>query len=190
MAQQQAERHGKAKAFRKRAKEVLASAAKSARRLLAGRMLDRDLMDAAREGDIAKINRLLKLGAKINSVNLDGYTALHAAAASGRTQACNLLIQKGADVNARTESNKTPLHAAAMDGYTKTCILLIENGADVNATTPHLHRCPISETASQCASQYGHKDTTWVLVFMELLAAARKEAPAIFLKSFKECLAS
>ncbi len=100
MAQQQAEKHGKIKAFRRRAKEVLISAARFANRhiVAGGTNLDYGLSKAAGVGDIAQINRLFKLGAKITA-DLNGKTALHYAAKHGHMKICILLISKGADVN-------------------------------------------------------------------------------------------
>ena len=190
MAQQQADRHGKAKAFRRRAKEVLVSAARFANRHLGegGKQLDNELWAAAQRGDVAETSRLLKRGAKVDSANSSGETALHVAAENGHTEVCALLIQKGADVNARNEFNKTSLHFAATYGRTETCLLLIENGADVNAKDKHT----MPQTATYYALQNipHNNETAQLLAFAELLAAANKEAPAAFLKSFRACYSS
>jgi ankyrin repeat protein len=190
MAQQQAERHGKAKAFRRRAKEVLVSVAKFANRHLGegGAVLDDDLRAAAQVGNIALISRLLKRGAKVNSADSIGDTALHNAAASEHTEACALLIQKGAHVNKKNIQDKTPLMMAAKDGNTKTCLLLIEHGANVHAIDKDCKTASSYALNPPPITPY-HWKAVRILAFAELLAAANKEAPALFFKSFRECVA-
>jgi hypothetical protein len=55
------------------------------------------LVVAAADGDVAKINQLLKSGAKINFTDSDGSTALHYAAAKGNAKLVTHLIINGAD---------------------------------------------------------------------------------------------
>ena len=112
-----------------------------------------------RPGESALIKRLIDRGASVNARDQDGWTPLHWAADSGRTESVTLLLAKGADANAkaysltldmsrwllsdvrqtyplsRSESMRkrllqTPLEAALAAGYTATArILLAHLGA-------------------------------------------------------------
>lgn len=94
------------------------------------------LHKAAKNGNIAEVERLIKNGANVNAMD-GGFTPLHEAARIGKTDMVGLLIAKGADVNARIIRNytgETALHIAAESGNKAVVGLLIANGADVNAT--------------------------------------------------------
>ena len=71
--------------------------------------------------------------ANINSIDVNGSTALHFAAFDGTQEIVSLLIAKGADINAKNFIGRTPLHNAASKGPVELIELLINNGADVNA---------------------------------------------------------
>ena len=92
-----------------------------------------ELHDAARDGDIAKIERLLDAGANPNARVESGFTALQIAALSGHADAITALLDAGADTNARVEKNITPLHAAAILGHADAIIALLNGGANINA---------------------------------------------------------
>ena len=93
-----------------------------------------ELVDAAKAGDLAKVEQFLEKGADVNERGEFQDTPLHEAAGGGNYDVAKFLIEKGADVNARNSVNYTPLHFAARGveniGIVK---LLIEKGADVNA---------------------------------------------------------
>ena len=98
---------------------------------------------AARHGDQAIFERLLRAGADIESTaRHDASTALHYAASGGRVEMMRMLIDRGADVNASTVSlwrpsrgGLTPLHGATDGGNYDAVVLLLEHGADPNAAT-------------------------------------------------------
>ncbi len=92
-----------------------------------------DLFEAAKAGDIATVQGLLDQGANINSNNKQGETALHAAASANQVQMVNLLIAKGANVNSTTTGGWTPLHTAARVGASQVLSLLIAKGANLQA---------------------------------------------------------
>lgn len=110
-----------------------------------------------RHGELAVIRRLLAQGANVNTRDQDGWTPLHWAADSGRTESVRLLLAKGANANAkaydltkdmnqwlysdihptypvsRSESVRkrlleTPLKAALAAGYTDTAQILLDRG--------------------------------------------------------------
>jgi cytochrome c len=89
------------------------------------------LHDAAKEGDVEKIEELLAQGADINESSALA-TPLHFAIQRGHAKAAELLIKRGANVNA-TSTWGTPLHSAAAAGLIDIARLLLERGADVNA---------------------------------------------------------
>ena len=63
----------------------------------------------------------------------NGYTALHWATMSNRTDIIERLLHEGADVNRQTRYIKdTPLHLAAPSNKTEAIRLLLDNGADIN----------------------------------------------------------
>jgi len=91
------------------------------------------LHEAAKEGDLAKVNRLIEGGADVNVRAENGATPLHFAADRGHRDVAELLISKGAKINAETETGYTPLHWAADRGHKDMAELLISKGANVNA---------------------------------------------------------
>jgi len=120
--------------------------------------LDRALIDAARDGNIALVRRELSRGADVNAKDSDGFTVLHLAVANNHKNIAELLIAKGADVNAKLVDASTALHYATGNGHKEIAELLIANGADVNAKrkkggTP-LHQAAIS----------GHKEIVELLI--------------------------
>ncbi len=89
---------------------------------------------------------LLKFGANVNAVNLEGKTPLHLAAERADPELVNLLLKNGADANARTKDQATPLHIVIGinsdlhgDRHPKRQIqimaALVAHGASVNAPT-------------------------------------------------------
>ena len=69
-------------------------------------------------------------GADVNTVDVDGDTALMAASLVGDYQCVELLLQHGADFTASGGTNGSALHAAASRGFAKCCRLLLDCGAD------------------------------------------------------------
>jgi ankyrin repeat protein len=57
------------------------------------------LIDAAAEGDIAKVQMLLAEGVNVNARDPNGYTALHCAAINNHETLCKLLIKHSAHTN-------------------------------------------------------------------------------------------
>jgi ankyrin repeat protein len=77
---------------------------------------------------------LIEKGAKINAIDINGWTSLHYAASNSDTQFASFLIEKGAKINALDHNNRTPLFAAALSGEEELINLLVKHGAKVNHT--------------------------------------------------------
>ena len=102
------------------------------------------LTQAAKEGDIAAIQKLLDQGANINENAIVGGSMngslLSQAAYYCRIEAVKYLIHKGADINNATGwtdygasgGELRPLHMAARSGCTEAIKLLLDAGADIN----------------------------------------------------------
>ena len=106
--------------------------------LLSGATFPSDvpLIDAARQGDAAAVESLLKQGTNPNTAAGDGMTALHWAAERGHQEVVELLISSGAVVDTKTRIGKyTPLHLASRSGHGGATRLLLKAGSNPNATT-------------------------------------------------------
>jgi hypothetical protein len=91
--------------------------------------------DAARAGDLAKVQALVKANPSLVSSKDDQYgqTPLHIAAFSDHKDVAEFLLANKADVNAKAKNGSTPLHLAAAKGNQDIVELLVANKADVNA---------------------------------------------------------
>ena len=117
---------------------------------------ERALLNAAENGNIIAVKRLLAAGVNVNAATYSSETPLHfAASGHDYTEVVELLIAKGADVNLKTNIGVTPLHSAANKEIAE---LLIAEGADVNAKdgggyTP-LHRGGSLWSQGSCRTTY------------------------------------
>lgn len=95
------------------------------------------LMEAAQEGHLDLVRRLLQQGANVNAATANGDTALHHAAENGHAEVCRELLNWGAplDLPVNLEDYKTPLMKAARAGHLEVVQLLVKCGAPVDQTT-------------------------------------------------------
>lgn len=92
------------------------------------------LHQAASDGDITTVKRLIDGGADVNAQTVNGWTPLHYTIEMGEGDAAAIaLVKMGADVNVQTKDGDTPLHLAAGHGLTDVITALVEAGANVNA---------------------------------------------------------
>ncbi|XP_019646362.1 PREDICTED: ankyrin-1-like [Branchiostoma belcheri] len=155
---------------------------------------EQELLEAARLGNIAVIEKLLVPKTKRSPVSLQaltslrrgtspncqdntGYTPLHHAALNGHREVVALLLNYGASANLADSKGSYPLHLAAWTGNADIVRSLILHGpshAKVN------ERNKDSETPLHFAAQYGH--TAVVKVLLEhhadpTMRNKREEAP-------------
>jgi cytochrome c2 len=96
-----------------------------------GHSMAGEIHDAARAGDVARIDQILSSGVDVNEASSFG-TALHFAVLSDQVEAGRLLVEHGADVNAASKALGTPLHVAAREGHVEFAEILIEAGAVID----------------------------------------------------------
>jgi ankyrin repeat protein len=90
------------------------------------------LADAAQQGDISTVRRLVQEGADVNEPQIDGATALHWAAFDDDLAMAQFLLDAGADPNARNRVGAPPILSAAINGNAELLELLLDKGADAN----------------------------------------------------------
>ena len=107
------------------------------------------LYQAARDGDVAEVRRLIASGADLNGADgtVFGSTALHLAALFGHVDCVRVLVEGGASVDKRTQFGCTPLHLAAEREHCEIVTYLLEKGASVNSRDDRLGQTPL-----HCAS--------------------------------------
>lgn len=96
--------------------------------------MDKELLDACKEGNIEEVQRLVEAGADLSTKDGSGLTALHLAAWNGHTKTAAVLLEHGALVHAKSNYGSTPLHAASDKGHHETAQLLLNKSATVDAT--------------------------------------------------------
>ena len=120
--------------------------------------LDRALMEAAEDGDIAGIDELLSAGAKVNSaIDGDG-SPLIVAAREGHIDAVRHLLDRGADPDMAVPGDGNALIRAAGEGHEEVVTLLLDRGARIDQMVPG------DENALIQASRSGHLNIVKLLV--------------------------
>ena len=110
------------------------------------------LIEAAEEGELEVVEKLLSSGVDVNEKANDQSTALHLAAQEGHVEVARRLIEAGADISARDDIDQTPgdrarfwkkeailellesssIHEAAREGDLETVLQQLNAGKDVN----------------------------------------------------------
>ena len=116
------------------------------------------LVEAARNGDVNEVKRLLEKGVNVNGQAMYGYTALIASACMGHVEVVNLLVAKGADINLRDGVGDTALKMASFGGHVEVVEFLLDGGADIRA------RDAKGYTALICGAGSGHCDVVKILL--------------------------
>lgn len=89
---------------------------------------------AARKGDAAAVEAMLKKGAKINAAGEGGNTALHHAAAAANRALIKLLLDSGAQADVPSKRGWTPVFHAVRNGDLETIAALLQKGARTDRT--------------------------------------------------------
>ena len=96
------------------------------------------LVSAVQNGNIHLIPDLIRLGADLNAIDVNGDTALNHAAQFNQPAAMKLLLEAGADTGIQDKWKQTPLISAAGDKHNRAAVrLLLQYGADTEIATPH-----------------------------------------------------
>ena len=95
--------------------------------------VERDLLQAAKTGQLARVHDLLARGADPNTMDWRGFTPLMWAAASGNGAVIAELLDRGASTTRRTSDGTTALMLASANGFTDIVRVFVARGADVGA---------------------------------------------------------
>jgi len=115
------------------------------------------LMQAACQGDLAKVELALSRGDDVNWKMEWGLTALMWAADQGHTAIAQTLLAHGADVNAQNDAGLTALMLAAREGRLGMVKLLLAHHAD------RVLKDASGQTAGDWANAQPHKDIVALL---------------------------
>lgn len=117
-----------------------------------------EIHEAAKNGDLAKVQALLKSNPDlVSSKDGLGMTPLHWAASKGHKDVAEFLLANSAEVDAKDKAGTTPLWLAARDGHKNVLELLLAHGADVN-----VHALDSSTPLLEAA--HFHEDVAKVLI--------------------------
>uniref|UniRef100_A0A3B4TG56 Ankyrin repeat and SOCS box containing 5b n=1 Tax=Seriola dumerili TaxID=41447 RepID=A0A3B4TG56_SERDU len=87
--------------------------------------------DAAFNGRVLALQRLIAQGTCVNLNTLDQVSPLHGACARGHATCVSLLLQQGA-TPVGTSLSSSPIHRAAAEGHPECIAPLVQYGADVD----------------------------------------------------------
>ncbi|KAK2839871.1 hypothetical protein Q5P01_013611 [Channa striata] len=85
--------------------------------------------DAAFNGRVVTLQRLIAQGSCVNLSTMDQISALHGACKQGHAACAKLLMENGANVNSSTLDGQTPLSEACAGGHVTCALLLLQHGA-------------------------------------------------------------
>lgn len=95
---------------------------------------DKQLILAARAGNLEQVKQLLAQGASVTTRDDSGATALIAAAYRNQVAIAELLIKAGADVNVQDNTKQSAYLIPTADGYVELLRLTLRSGANVHST--------------------------------------------------------
>lgn len=115
--------------------------------------------EAARSGDLTKVQRLLIDGSDVNGKGANEETPLIVASLAGQGEIANYLLQRGANIDERNAGGLSALHAAAYSGHRDIVALLLAKGADINDATNRFGVPPL-----HLAAEEGHLSVVELLL--------------------------
>lgn len=92
------------------------------------------LHNAAREGNVDEVAKLIAQGADLSIRDKLSRTPLHLAAWSGQLECCKALIAEGADKASAAQDDTTALHFAAQKGHAEVVRFLLNEGMAAELT--------------------------------------------------------
>ncbi|XP_029429430.1 ankyrin repeat and protein kinase domain-containing protein 1 isoform X2 [Rhinatrema bivittatum] len=110
------------------------------------------------QGNVEKVNLVLKQGANVDSQTVSGHSPLILAVQNKFPDICSILIEHGATVNLPDEDKWSPLHFAAQIGDDRLVRLLLDHQANVDS------REQDGWTPLHLASQNGFENVVRVLL--------------------------
>lgn len=114
---------------------------------------------AVAQRNIVKLSAMLKENRwLLESVDENGWTAIHAAANNGDIETARLLIEMGANVKSLSNKGRAPIHLAVMQGHIDMVELLVTNGCPVDLP------CEQADTALAFAAQTGQQRMVQMLL--------------------------
>ncbi|XP_068602462.1 ankyrin repeat and SOCS box protein 9-like isoform X1 [Brachionichthys hirsutus] len=99
--------------------------------------------DAAFNGRLLALQRLIAQGACVNLSTLDGVSPLHGACMQGHVACAKLLVEKGANANSSTVGGETPLSEACARGHVSCVSLILQHGGSpsgISHSSSPIHR--------------------------------------------------
>ncbi|HHJ1299740.1 ankyrin repeat domain-containing protein [Pseudomonas sp. P1B16] len=120
--------------------------------------LDNHLHNAASHDDVRTLQQLLTQGARLESRDEQGRTALMVATHGNQVAAAQALIEAGADVNAKDNIDDSPYLYAGARGLNDILRLTLSHGADLRSTNRY------GGTALIPAAERGHVETVQMLI--------------------------
>jgi bla regulator protein blaR1 len=133
--------------------------------------LDVALYEAAADGDIDEITKILGAGANVNAAISGDGSPLIGAARRGHLDAVRLLLDRGAHVDMGVPGDGNPLIMAAAAGHVSVVAVLLERNASIDLVVPG------DENALINASGNGHLEVVKLLVLRGANVNARVWAP-------------
>lgn len=112
--------------------------------------LGEDLFTAIREGDVDAVRELIREGARPDSRDAEGVTALMYAARENYEKMVDVLLEEGADPLLKSDKGLTALMYAASGGNLEVAKLIVQNYADRGVTDES------SPDAAELAREKGH----------------------------------
>src|SRR5688572_30537323 len=110
-----------------------------------------DLLIAARNNDVDRVQRMIGQGMDPNTADQQGSTLLQIAAFEGYFDLAKYLLSQRARVRVRNSFGDSPVMVAALKGHLELVRLLVAHGSDLNheGWTP-LHYCAWSGHLDVC----------------------------------------
>ncbi|KAM8748594.1 ankyrin repeat and SOCS box protein 11 [Acanthopagrus schlegelii] len=138
------------------------------------------LHEAAYQGRLLHLRRLIAQGFHVDTVSLDRISPLHEACLGGHYACAKLLLDAGANVEAVSTDGATPLFNSCSSGSAACVRLLLQHGASLH--TSYQLASPIHEAAKK-----GHRECLELL--LSYGAHIDMELPVVGTPLYSACMA-